>query len=172
MPTERHPVSRHLRRHLGVWQEASLRWGEASHRPQGFASDDARRAAWFRHRDWLLARCARYGWRPAGFWDYECSVERPRDPCFDRAILWAAGLLSREERRGLEAGWRKDFEEAQEPDFTIVIAPGEILRGQAAQTEHFRNAGIPRQLLSRWVQARRRRARIIGQLETAPAPAQ
>jgi len=171
MPTERHPVSRHLRHRLGVWQEASLKWGEAPHRPQGFASDDARRAAWFRHRDWLMARCARYGWRPAAYWDFECSVERPRDPCYDRAALWAAGLLSHEERRQLESGWRKDFEDAQERGFTVIAAPGELLDGEAGRRAWYRNAGIPRQLLRRWIQAHRRADRTIRKL-TALVPAQ
>src|SRR5262249_61192640 len=141
-----------------------------AHRPQGFASDDARRAAWFRHRDWLMARCARFGWRPAGWWDFQSPVSRPRDPCYDRAVLWAAGLLSHEERRLLQSGWRKDFEAAQERGFTGIAAPGAILKGEAARQAWYRNYGIPRQLLRRWTKGGRRRERTIRGPRTAPAP--
>jgi hypothetical protein len=95
----------------------------------------------------------------------------PRDPCYDRAVLWAAGLLFARKLRLLESGWRKDFEDAQERGFTVIAAPGELLDGEAGRRAWYRNAGIPRQLLRRWIQAHRRADKTIRKL-TALAPAQ
>ena len=56
-------------------QDMSLTYGDLVGRP-AFPSDEARRAAWLRHRDSLLRYCAA-GQRPRAWWDYE-SPAQPR----------------------------------------------------------------------------------------------
>jgi len=170
MPTNRRPISRAVRYRLSFWEKLSLEYGEADHRP-GFRDDAKRRAAWLHHRHWMLARC-RDGRRPRAWWDYEAPIPEPDDCRYRQAALWAAGLLTLEERHQLQASWRKAFEEAQARDFSCVVAPGEVLKGEAARQAWYRNYGIPRQLLRRWTRERRRRDKTIRELETAPAPAQ
>jgi len=170
MPTNRKPISRAVRYRLSFWEKLSLEFGEAEHRP-GFRSDAERRKAWLHHRQWMLARC-RPGFRPRAFWHYEASVPQPDDCRYREAALWAAGLLTLEERHQLQASWRAAFEEAQARDFCVVVAPGELLKGAAARQAWYRNYGIPRQLVRRWTREHRRRAQLIQELETAPAPAQ
>ncbi len=83
-----------------------------------FADDGARRAAWFAHRDELLAQ-GPAGSRPWGFWQYESGLEGPPPVPLDadgymamsRAdaeCAWLAkhGKLTVFERRQLEE-WRK-----------------------------------------------------------------
>ena len=168
MPTERIPVSRHPRHRLSWWQELSLEYGEAPYHRPGFRDDDARREAWMRHRDWILARY-RQGRRPKAWWDYECPVPRPEDYESERAVLWEADLLAPEERVELEAEWREDFEAAQAPDFWLCIGPGENLSSAAARRAWYRDRGIPRELVRRWSAARRRRDRVVRKL-AAPGP--
>ena len=163
MPTDRKPISRHLRHRLSGWEQLSLEYGEANHRP-GFRDEDARRAAWIRHRDWLMARC-RHGRRPEAWWDFEAPIARPDDFDYEKAQLWEANLLTPEERAELEAEWREDFEAAQTPDFWLCVGPGEHLTGAVARHAHYRDRGIPRALIKRWSAERRRRAKTIHEPE-------
>jgi hypothetical protein len=163
MPTDRKPISRHLRHRLTGWEELSLEYGEARYHRPGFGDDDARREAWFRHRDWLMARCRR-GRRPEAWWDYEAPIPRPDDFDYQKAALWEANLLTPEERTELEGEWRADFEDAQTPDFWLCVGPGENLSGAAAQRAWYRDRGIPRELVRRWSTARRRRDRAVRKL--------
>jgi hypothetical protein len=169
MPTNRRPISRAVRYRLSFWEKLSLEYGEAHHRP-GFGDDAKRRAAWLRHRQWMLARC-RDGRRPAAYWDYEAPIPEPDDCSYRQAALWTAGLLTLEERQQLQATWRAAFEEAQARDFCVVVAPGELLKGEAARRAWYQNYGIPRQLLRRWTQAHRRADKTIRKL-TALVPEQ
>jgi len=163
MPTDRKPISRHLRHRLTGWEELSLEYGEARYHRPGFRDDDARREAWFRHRDWLMARCRR-GRRPAAYWDYEAPDLRPDVYEYEKAALWEANLLAPEERSQLEAEWREEFEQAQAPDFWHCLGPNENLTGAAARRAWYQDRGIPRDLVRRWSAARRRRTRTISKL--------
>jgi hypothetical protein len=162
MPTERIPISRHLRHRLSHWEELSLEYGEAPYHRPGFRDDDARRAAWIRHRGWFMARCRR-GQRPQAWWDYECPIPRPDVYEYQKAALWEAGLLTPEERVELEGEWRAEFEQAQAPDFWLCFG-GENLSGAAARRAWYRDRGIPRELVRRWGAARRRRERAVHKL--------
>jgi hypothetical protein len=117
------------------------------------------------------ARC-RDGKRPQAFWDYQAPIPEPDDCSYKPAALWAAGLLTLEERQQLQASWRAAFEEAQVRDFCVVVAPGELLKGEVARQAWYRNYGIPKTLVRRWTRERRRRDKTIRELETAPVPAQ
>jgi hypothetical protein len=150
------------------WEELSLKYGEARYHRPGFQDDDARREAWMRHRGWILARYRR-GRRPEAWWDYEAPIPRPDVYEYEKAALWEANLLTPEERVELEAEWREDFEAAQAPDFWLCTAPGEQLTGAAARHAHYRDRGIPRELVQRWTTARRRRDRVVHKL-AAPEP--
>src|SRR5262249_48580165 len=55
MPTNRVPLHRR-RRHLTWAEEMSLEWGEADHRGVGFTTEQERRIAWERQRDYLMAK--------------------------------------------------------------------------------------------------------------------
>src|SRR6516225_8725444 len=115
MPTNRTPIQR--RRQMSFSEEMALEFGDSP--PTTFATDQERRAAWEQHRDYLMAKCDR-GWRPAAWWDYDAprlGVRRPRDPEYEKAALWEAGLLTPEEKATLERDWRQHFDEANSPDY-------------------------------------------------------
>src|SRR5262249_43345837 len=61
---------------------------------------------------------------------------------------------SPEERAELESYWRADFEEAQAPDFRCCLGPNQ--QGAAARRVHYRDRGIPRELVRRWSEQHRR----------------
>jgi hypothetical protein len=170
MPTNQTPLQRPHRRALNHAEDASLRYGELSHRT-GFASEEERRAAWFQHRDELLRYC-RWGKRPAGWWDYECPIRRPRDHDYEEAALWEANLLAESEVAELMGRWREYFEKAQEPGFSFCIGhakPSDTfatwLEGAAAKKAHYRWVGIPKSLLRKWMAERRRQRRTIRELK-------
>jgi hypothetical protein len=172
MATNRTPLQRPNRLRLSHEEEMSLQYGDLPGRP-GFPSGEERRAAWFHHRDRLLMHCSD-GRRPAGWWDFECPIRRPRDRDYAPAVLWEAGLLAESEVTELMAHWREHFERAQAPDFMFCIGhakPGDTfatwLKGAAARRAHYRWAGIPRALLKEWTTQRRRRSRTIRELEEA-----
>jgi len=170
MPTNRHPIRRQSRRRLSWHQEMSLEWGVDRGRPPPFPNDAARREAWLRCRDYFLARC-KDGWRPAAWWDYESPIPRPSDHDYEKATLWEASLLTNEERAELEQAWHEYFEQAQRPGFQHCIGhakPGDTFAtwytGARARAAHYRWAGIPRELIKKWTEARQRRSRAIGGL--------
>jgi len=142
-------------------QDMSLTYGDLVGRP-AFPSDEARRAAWLRHRDSLLRYCAA-GQRPRAWWDYE-SPAQPRDFNYAAATLYENDLLGEEELRQLMARWREEFEKAQVPGFRYCAgfvnrcdATATWLKGAAARRARFKWAGIPRELLKEWTAERRRR---------------
>jgi hypothetical protein len=153
-------------------QELSLRYGDLAERP-AFSGEEERRAAWFHHRDKLLMHC-NAGQRPAGWWDYECPITRPRDRDYAEAALYEAGLLTEGEVVELMARWREDFERAQDPQFTYCVGfvspsdPGATwLHGEPAKRAHLKWAGVPRSLIRKWNAERKRRGKIVRELETA-----
>jgi hypothetical protein len=131
-----------------------------------FASEEARRAAWIDHRDYLMGMFSSPGRRPQAWWAYEASIAFPG---IERqaSTLYAAGILGEAEKAALEAGWRREFDEAQDPDFWICLGPGEMLEGAAARRAHYRDVDIPPELVKRWTAERRRQARTIRQLQDA-----
>jgi hypothetical protein len=164
MPTNR-TIRNRSRHKLSFWEELSLEYG-GNRDGGGFATDEARREAWFRHRDQFMARC-RAGRRPDAWWSYEAPFRRPPPEQYERepARLYEAGLLSDEEKRELLADWREEFARAQQPDIWTCIGPGQILYGDAARRLIHRTAGIPRALVRQWLAEHRRRAKTIKKLE-------
>jgi hypothetical protein len=134
--------------------------------PQAFASPEERRAAWFEHRDHLMAMFAGPGKRLMAWWQYEAPIPWPG---LDRqaSTLYAAGLLAEAEKAELEADWRREFDAAQASDFWICLGPDESLEGATARRVHYREADIPRDLIRKWSAARRRQVRTIRRLEAA-----
>jgi hypothetical protein len=142
--------------------------------PEPFKSDAERSAAWFAHRDVLLARHGRHGRRPHGWWSYEAGDLRYPGYNAEPATLYTAGLLGEEEARELVSNWRREFERAQQANFFHCEGPGRFLAGAAARRAHYRWAGIPRDLLREWKAQRRRQGQRARKLEAAardPAPA-
>jgi hypothetical protein len=161
VPTNRTPIAR---RHRGLshFEQMSLEYGEAAHR-SGFESEEARREAWFRNRDHILAGY-QHGRRPAAWWDYESPIARPHNYEYEVAVLFEAELLSAEEKADRIANWRSQFDKAQEPGFMFCIGhakPDDTfatwLTGAPARRAHYEWAGIPRDLIRHWTAERRRR---------------
>jgi len=169
MPTNRTPIRRQ-RRPLSWSEEMSLEWGEADHRGVGFTTEQERRTAWERHRDYLVAKCDR-GFRPAAWWDYDApalGVRRPARQEYEKATLWEADLLSPKEKAMLEAQWREHFDHAVSADFFGFCIGYDRVRhcaiwakGDEARREHHRWAGIPRALIKKWTAEHGRRAKTI-----------
>src|SRR5262245_9181986 len=70
-----------------------------------FPSAEAKRAAWFRHRDELLAHCHPFR-RPSAFWLYEADFagfEQPVDSDEAERLLYDNGMLSGAEVLAWEA---------------------------------------------------------------------
>jgi hypothetical protein len=169
MTTNRSPISGR-RRHLTLPQRWSLTGG-ASMDPDAFHSDQERREAWERWRDYFLApdRC-RFGKRPQAWWDYDAPIAKPEDDAFEAATLHQAGLLGEDERAELEKYWRARFEQSFEPHFGVSLRPGEWLNGDDAKERHYRTYGILPELVRKWTAERRRREQQIADLQS-PKPA-
>jgi hypothetical protein len=169
MPTNETPLHRPNRLALSREEHDSLQYGDLPGRP-GFASDEERRAGWFAHRDRLLMHCS-HGQRPRAWWDFECPVPYPgRD--YAPAALFEAGLLTEPEVAELTAGWRRDFERAQDPRFMFCVGfarssdtSAHWLAGAAARKALYRWSGIPKALVRKWTAERRRRSKAIRELE-------
>jgi hypothetical protein len=165
--TNRIPLAKPPRHQLRPAEKGSLLYGESTDF-HAFPSEEARRAAWFEHRDELLLSMGP-GRRPCAFWEYDPEAPRyPRHGCQAR-VLYERGLLTEAEVAELEAKWRQGFEAAWRPGFSICT--GQIegrahwLEGAQARDAHYRWLGIPRPLLRHLKSARRRR-----KLEVASQP--
>jgi hypothetical protein len=169
MPTERKPLNRGKRGRLSSDQHWDLMLGVQIGRP-AFPDDEARRAAWEKHKGYLLALCNAPGQRPAAWWDYGCPILRPRYREDAAAALYEAGLLYSEEQAALLSQWRQEFDKAQRLGFIHVLGSGRFLKDAAARSAHYKWAGIPRSLLRDWRSERRRRTRTIRDLDEAASP--
>jgi hypothetical protein len=98
-------------------QEMEL-WLGRSPRGSAFSDDEARRHAWFEHRDRLMSYWACNGHRPIAWWKYESAIPWPGFG-LARSTLWAAGLLGAAEARALEQSWRDEFDRSLAPGFTF-----------------------------------------------------
>src|SRR5262249_53409942 len=119
MPTTRQYIRRPARATLTYGQEMEL-WLGPSHHGTTFASDEHRRATWFRYRERLMRRFATNGKRPMGWWLYESPFPSRRHPGIEhqRSILYEfTDVLSAEERVELEQWWREQFERSWRPNF-------------------------------------------------------
>jgi hypothetical protein len=133
-------------------------WLGPGHAGSVFGSRDELRAAWTRHRDVVMAYWGCHGRRPAIWWELESGGLKYPGYDAEASTLWRAGLLGEAEKAELEAGWRRDFERAHDPDFFFCDGPGEFFEGAVARRKHFQWADIPIELVKRWT-AERRQAR-------------
>jgi len=176
MPTTRQYLRRPHRAALTHSQQMEL-WLGPSHHGSAFASDEHRRAAWFRHRDRLMQRWGKDGRRPLGWWEYEAPEKGLRFPgskVHERSILYEfSDVLSAAERTELEAYWRKEFERSWAPNFSFY-ADGKIYSGDAARWQHWLFVDLPPPLLDQLMAERERRGRVVRELqeESLPAPAE
>jgi hypothetical protein len=138
--------------------------GPSPQRGALFRTREELQAAWVRGRDYVMAQWARGGRRPMGWWEFEAPIPFPG---LDRqaSTLYASGILDDAEKAELEAEWREDFDDAQDPEFVVCLGPGEVLTGRAARRVHYRDADIPHALVKRWTTEHRRQARTIRHLE-------
>jgi hypothetical protein len=128
----------------------------------------------------LWARDAR---RPFAWWQLETDLGYPgRDR--ERSALWRANQLAPDEKVALEREWRREFDAAQAPDFSVHDGV-EVLSGDRARHAHYAWADIPEELVAAWSaertgeplpggaapskRGRRRRKAAAPQEEAAPA---
>jgi hypothetical protein len=130
----------------------------------GFASEEAAREAWFRHRAHFMAHFAGHGKRPMGWWWFESPVPFP-GYFKQRSTLYEHNLLDVAERAELLAYWRQQFERAGQPHFFVCEGPGEFFEGAIARRKHYEWADIPASLVEQWTQERRRARKTIRELE-------
>ena len=155
MPTERVPLQRPRRGHVGSQALQELQFGPSPYLGSVFTSREELEDAWQRAREWLMA-ISNPGRRPAAFYEIEHpGVRRSYDT--ERSDLWRKGLLTAEETVTLEREWKAEFKKAQAPDFSINTGDGEILHGELARIAHNQWADIPYELARRWTAAARRR---------------
>jgi hypothetical protein len=148
MPTNRKPLRRH-RRGLDHDQEEELRFGPKAGKSV-FGSGEELHAAWFAHRERLMARYGQRGRRPMAWWHFESDLDYPGYD-EERQTLFEAGLLGEQERADLVALWREQFEKAQRPNFTFNTgAAAGWLKDEAAKRAHYQWAGIPKSLVQQW----------------------
>ena len=77
------------------------------------------------------------------------------------------GELSEDELAELMPRWREDYAKAQQPSFFYCKGQGQFLKGAAARREHYRWAGIPRDLIKQWNAERARRSKTVRKLTSA-----
>jgi hypothetical protein len=135
---------------LDAIAEMELRLGPSPYLPSAFDSSEHARAAWFRHRDWLLEQHRNPGRRPVAWWAFEAGELRYPGRDRERSTLYEAGLLAEGEREELLRYWREQFDRARDPGFFHCSGPGRILHGAAACREHYRWADIPSALVEEW----------------------
>jgi hypothetical protein len=165
MPTNRAYIRRPRRSSQLTWDKELDLWLGAGprHNLTPFATLEARRAAWEKHRDRFIGKLpSSPGKRPAAWWDYDAppGLRRPHGGC-EASILWQAGLLVGEEKAALEAEWRREFERAQTKGFMLCEGPGKVLTGPAARRAHYVWADIPTELIKRWTVAHRQAAKTV-----------
>ena len=121
------------RPHAGVGQDHRVLLPRAFRHRAGYE----RRAAWFQHRERLMAMWGTNGRRPMAWWLFEAGEDLDY-PGYDReqSTLYEAGLLSETERAALLARWRHEFDRARDPAFFVCLGPGQFLDGDAAREAH------------------------------------
>jgi hypothetical protein len=144
---------------LSAGQMMELQYGPSPSTGSYFASREELSAAWEQVREHLLEGC-RPGHRVAAWWEFEApalGLAWPGHSC-ETSYLHDAGVLGDEEKAELLAFWREEFGRAyDDPDFSYITAPGEILHGMAARKAHLDWADVPHSLRRRWSAAHRRR---------------
>jgi hypothetical protein len=161
------------RSRLTADQERDLWLGPGPPQAPAFASEEARQAAWLCYRDNLLSTFSSAGRRPQAWWQYDAPIPYPGYER-ERSTLYQAELLGDDERVELEVEWRRAFDWAQRPDFSLCLgqqvdADDELaahwLEGTAARRAYYRDVDIPRALVRKWTAERKRAAQTIRRLE-------
>jgi hypothetical protein len=164
MPTNRTYIRHPRRGRLSHEQEMVLLYGKDPRWSVAFRTEEEHRQAWARHRDRILASY-RHGRRPMAWWSFESPIRYPGYE-HQQSVLFAAGLLTEQERAELIAWWREQYERAWSPNFFCCEGPGRFFNGAVGRRKHYRWADIPASLLREWNAARRRQARTIRGLAT------
>jgi hypothetical protein len=153
-------------------------WLGPSHHGSLFRSRAELQEAWLANRDRLMEQYGSHGRRPQIWWEFdgaELGLERNYDR--ERSTLWRAGLLGETERRELEDDWRREFERAQQPNFTTHARTG-MLKGAEARAAHLAWADVPAELVEAWRSGKTAKRgktttrRAPSALETGPASRQ
>src|SRR5262249_29213471 len=132
-----------------------------------FASDEHRRATWFRYRERLMRRFSTNGKRPMGWGVYESPFSSRRHPGIEhpRSILYEfTDVLSAEGRVELEQWWCEQFERSWRSNFSYY-KEGRIFTGDIARELHWLWADIPPPYLDKLMAERERRGQVICKLQ-------
>jgi hypothetical protein len=127
-----------------------------------FADREELRAAWEKHRAVAMLMFAKDGKRPLAWYEFDAPPGLRFSDEHEQSTLWRAGVLGSDERAGLEAHWRREFERAYARGY-----------GAKRRRQHFRWADIPRELVKVWTAERKRSAKTIKKLAggaSEPAP--
>jgi len=117
------------------------------------------------------------GKRPMGWWLYEAAEwglpPRHRGLAHERSILYElSDALGVEERAELEREWRREFDRSWDEHFFFCAGPDKIFSGDAARWQHWLWADLPPPFLDKFMAERRRRGRVVCELEEEGAPAE
>jgi len=167
MPTTRQYIRRPVRATMNARQEMEL-WLGVCHYGTTFASDEHRRATWFRYRDRLMQRWAKSGRRPMGWWLYESPFPSHRHPgiAHERSILYEfSDALSAVERGELEAEWRREFDCSWDEHFFFCPGPDKIYSGDDARWQYWLFVDLPPVLLDKWLAEREQRGQVVCELQ-------
>jgi hypothetical protein len=134
-------------------------WLGPPHDGSYFGSREELEQAWEQNRDLVMRLWGSHGRRLMAWWEFDAGDLKHPGYDRERSTLWRAGVLTAEEKAELEREWRREFEQAQAPDFTVNDGSGEVLTGIRARRAHYAWADVPDELVERWTAERRRRWR-------------
>jgi hypothetical protein len=85
--------------------------------PKPWLDETITRAAWEKHRDFLMGGAATgHGWRPEGWWLYERNMAPPMPPYTQARVLFDMGELRGGELEKVMGWWRDGYDRAQDTD--------------------------------------------------------
>lgn len=70
---------------------------------------------------WVMAM-EHPGHRPPEWWTYERNMDPPEERSEQAGLLLQMGELTGEELTAVMKDWRRHFDDAQEPNFSLVLA--------------------------------------------------
>jgi len=101
-------------------------------------------AAWQAGRAVVMRLWGSHGRRPRGFYEFEWPGDPPAYDV-ERSCLWRSGVLGPEEKLEVEREWRREFETAQAPNFSVNTGDeiaGPTFRANWLSDGRLRRAGV------------------------------
>src|SRR6516164_7223274 len=113
-------------------------WLGVGHYGSLFRDEEELRDTWARGRSVVMRIWANNGRRPQAWWYFDAPGLGLKWPGYDRqqSYLFTAGVLAEAECDELLRFWRREFEFAQTPDFSLNDGK-QILQGDRARAAHY-----------------------------------